>query len=284
VAFDNILKPLTDGIITVDEQRQGGTELKLEQLLIDKAKELEEIKLADFAKVRKDFKALLENNADLALSANLTVEEAAAIETGEIKDQAMLDSILNKISAALIELVKPGGDAASLEALPLDDPALLNAIAILSPRNGVKSANDNTLAAQLNALTVGGDQSGALNNNYQSVFDAIKQQLGFAATSDDGSTGDLPHGKAAPEGAGNPAPNLSFLQNGVFDLSNPLLAGMEFVNGVAEQYAINLNSGTALSAGILGSTITPRASRNTGSPSITNCSRDHSKRRSRWRD
>lgn len=266
VAFDNILKPLTDGIITVDEQNQGGTELTLEQLLIDKAKELEELKLADFAQARSKFKALLENNADLALSANLTVEEAAALETGEIKDQAMLDSILNKISGALIDLVKPGGDAASLEDIPLDDPALLNAIAILSPRNGVKSSNDNTLGAQLNALVVGGDTSGVTGESYQSIFDTIKQQLGFAASNADDADSGLSNGKPAPDGAGSPTPNLSFLQNGVFDLSNPLLAGMEFVNGVAEQYAINLNSSTALSTGILTSAVTQAQSASQAHP------------------
>lgn len=256
VAFDNILKPLTDGIITVDEQHQGGTELKLEQLLIDKAKEIKELKLADFAKARHEFKALLESNADLAVAANLTVEETTALETGEVEDQEMLDSILGKISAALIQIVQPDNEQ-SLEDLPLDDPALLNAIAILSPRNGVKSANDNALAAQLNALTVGGSESGALGESYQSFFDAIKEQLGFAATKEDGGADDLSSGKAsADKTSGSPTPNLSFLQSGVFDLSNPLLAGLDFVNGVAEQYAVNLNSSSALSTGIATSAVT----------------------------
>ena len=249
-AFDNILKPLTDGIITVDEQNMGGTELKLEQFLIDKAKELEEMKLADFAKARHKFQALLESNSDLAVSANLTVEEMTAIETGEV-DADMLSSILDKISAALIDIAKT---ESALEDLPSDDPALLNTIAILAARNDVKGvSNDNTLTARLNGLISG--ESGTLGNSYQSVFDAIKQQLGFGAHAE--AKADLPNGKALPDtSAGNPTPNLGFLQNGVFDLSNPLLAGMEFVNGVADQYAVNLSASTALSTGILTSAIT----------------------------
>lgn len=255
VAFDNILKPLTDGVITVDEQNAGGTELTLEQFLIDQAKELEDMKLADFAKARHEFKAMLESNEELALEANLTVEELTAIETGEISDPEMLSSILEKISSALIQIVKTD---TKLEELPQDDPALLNAIAILAARNNnSRVSNDNSFAAKLNALTVGvSSETAASGETYQSVFDAIKQQLGFAANGTDGDA-ELPNGKTLPTQAqGTPTPNLGFLQNGVFDLSNPLLAGLEFVNGVADQYAVNLSASTALSTGILTSAVT----------------------------
>lgn len=253
VAFDNILKPLTDGIITVDEQHQGGTELKLEELLIAKANELEELKLADFAKAQKAFKDLLEGNEGLAVEANLTPEEVTILKSGDTPDAETLNAILEKISAAIINIVKPDNIAASLEDIPQDDPALLNAIAILSARNnGVKhGTNDNTLAAQLNALTVGGGENG-----YKSIFESIKQQLGFAALSDDGAGAELPNGKTLPPNTGSPTPDLSLLQGGLFDLSAPLLSGLEFTNGVGEQYAVNLNASTALSTGLVTSAVT----------------------------
>ena len=240
-AFDNVLKPLTDGVITLEEIENGSPRL-LQALLIE-GEASEEL-----------------------VTANLTPEQLAALK----KFGGNLDE--------LVQLIEPQTSIENGEEQTLD-PALQNLLAIFFPPQNVQKNNAqnnapfstqqtaqtvpvnhsatplDALAARLNGLNVGGD--GAVDiAEYEGNPDILNKagKLGKAVENGNFEIA-LKNAQNAPNASQSQSLNiLQSLFAGTF--ASPLVAPFEMSTDMLNQYGLNTAANAPATVGTMSAILT----------------------------
>ena len=260
-AFDDVLKPLTDGIITSEEIANGSPRI-LQAFLIEGSEGEGNLAL-DIKSLREKIKAAIEGDKNALTITNLTPEQLATIQN--LPEGAELpEELAGNPFIAIIQLLPPQGENAS------DDPTLQNLVAVLvSPANqaGIKNQGQaDPLAARLNALNVGGGEARFTIEEYEGTLQLLQNNDGKGKGADGQDFSGLL--KNANQNAGSPSPDLSFLQAGAFSTAGSLLSPFGFSQEMLDQYGLNTASTATSTLGTLTSAITQAQSASSPHPAM----------------
>lgn len=284
-AFDDVLNPLTDGIITPEEVAEGSPRI-LQALLVEPDEDGNAL-LSKINEIKAKIKKLIESGDGEIVATNLTPEDLATLgalpedipggfdfETA-LKEAGVPPALIEKLSFALIKFTVPQSDALEQSAELSDDPGVQTVLALfiqpadkqnnahashstLSEEAG-KEATD-ILAARLNALNPGsGDDSGS----------PIKDYTGNAETSQSTNKVGVHHSGHDATTVKPPAPSadLSAMQNFLFT-PGALNASFSDILSQYEQSGLPSASSAPLSIGQLTSAVTQAQSAGAASPAV----------------
>ncbi|MCB1721593.1 MAG: flagellar hook-length control protein FliK [Alphaproteobacteria bacterium] len=282
-AFDDVLKPLTDGIITTAEIAEGSPRI-LQTLLIEQPQDDGEF-IININTLKENIESIIKDGGAAVTALNMTPEQIDIVRN--LPEGAPLPpDIQGNPFAMLVQMVaaapvnQPDTEAASFAQEIIkeiqEDPALQNLVAILLPptvqahTQNITTSSDaaaqkpyEILAARLNNLSVGSStppptEAEALfiledyEGNLQPSQDGKGQSKGgnnaaFEALMNAGSKGNT-----APA----PSPDLSILQNWPFPAGSTLFSAFEFGQELTDQYGLNTTSSAPSTLGTLTSAIT----------------------------
>ncbi len=182
-AFDDVLKPLTDGVITLEEIENGSPRL-LNALLINDEKKLDEL-LSNFEQALEKLNALIESGDPAVINANLTPAQITQFQNLEkLAEAAIADTDAADVSEKSDELAALFAGFVSLIAPAKKVETSVTASgSATSPTSasGLENAALSKIAARLNALNVGAGESAAANldgdgSEYDISFDALMKK------------------------------------------------------------------------------------------------------------
>ena len=151
-AFDSVLKPLTDGVITAEEIAVGSPRI-LQALLIEQDID-QEFSLNQISAVQQKIKSLIENGEGALVTTNFTVEELSVLkalpedfgiqtESFELSLKDLPDTLAEKITITLITLSAPEAQTQNETVTELsDDPVIQSILAILVSPQATQIAKD----------------------------------------------------------------------------------------------------------------------------------------------
>jgi len=282
-AFDNVLKPLTDGIITSEEIANGSPRI-LQAFLVNSSNTQEdgEAVALQLSQLKQKINGIIENSNDEnagVITTNLTPEEIQIIqalpEGGEIPAE-----LKEKVIFAFITIAPETGQTAKdISDAVSDDPTIQNVLAILLPpapkQNSASSGESGIglLASRLNNLNVGGTPPAAAGD--EALFD-IKEFEGSLKNLE----GKLKDGKGAEQSGfekalqqsgkngGDAGFNNSALPNGLIPIGGGLVTPFELSQGFLEEYGLNTASTSPSTLGTLGSLVTQANSATHAHPAV----------------
>lgn len=246
-AFDDVLKPLTDGVITTEEIANGSPRI-LQAFLIED-EQVDAQLLTQIQEIKTKIQNAVDAQNGEILATNLTPEQITSLQDLDVDAtdiQAALErlgipaELAEKTAVAFIELSEnPAADITDITEIS-DDPALQNLLAILLPpaaKSAPKNSADLTvepLASRLNSLNVGGsDDAPVLDiEEYEGSLTNIQKGSGKGASDDAFDALMKAAGKASP--APSVAPDLSLLQNFPFAAEGSLMSSLDLPFGSFE--------------------------------------------------
>ncbi|HOO82287.1 MAG TPA: flagellar hook-length control protein FliK [Alphaproteobacteria bacterium] len=287
-AFDNVLKPLTDGIITTAEIAEGSPRI-LQAFLIEQPQDDSKF-IIDINTLKEKIESILEEGGPELIALNLTPEQLDIARS--LSEVAPLPPELqDNPFATLVQMIAPVNQPET-EAVSFaqeiiqeinEDPALQNLVAILlpptaQPQPKAQQTLDTTLppqassqaynqmeilAMRLNNLSVGGSTPPPAEG--EALF-TLEDYEGNLQPSQDGKGQSKGGNNAAfealmnAESRGNttpaPSPDLSVLQNWPFPAGSTLFSAFEFGQELTDQYGLNTTSSAPSTLGTLTSAIT----------------------------
>ena len=291
-AFDDVLKPLTDGIITAEEIANGSPRI-LQAFLVD-GEQVDEVLLTRINEIKAKIQNAIEAGDGEILATNLTPEEITVLQNlpedfdlkAALEEAGVPPQLVEKTSIALIQLNTAQPTATEIS----DDPALQNILAILIPQNIKPHANGKAAehSAQPTLPTLPGNTAPQAQNQIDQLAGRLNALTPGAAPTEgeptfdieefEGSlSGQLKNGKADAENGfeaalkntvkNTPAPaaDLSVLQNFPF-APGALGTAFETVQGFFERYGLSSPIGNALTPAALTNVTTQAAHAGAGHP------------------
>ena len=290
-AFDDALKPLTEGIITAEEIAKGSPRI-LQALLIEQS-ENGEVFASKINEIKAKIQRLIESGEGEIIATNLTPEELAAIQSlpenitenipggfdyeTALKEAGVPQELIEKTSVVLIRFVSPQADIVEQSATLSDDPAAQNVLALFIPPaqkiNGNATAGEgktptDILAARLNALIPGG----AEGLNQEARFTIEGYEGNTPNIGKNGKAVNTPAFDALVNTAGGkgpaPAPDLSILQGFPFTAQNAALAPYGFSQTAIDEYGLSPQTNASINMAGLVSTAVQAHSATAAHPAV----------------
>ncbi len=283
-AFDDVLKPLTDGIITSEEIANGSPRI-LQAFLIE-TPENQNGTVLNISNLKEKIKAVIEGNKDAITITNLTPDQVTTLqnlpETAELPEELAGNPFL-----IIVQLVPTETQAQAETPIEIsDDPTLQNLVAVLVPpvhqpqQKNANAAFDpsfpaqaserahsqiENLAARLNALNVGGNEEALFTiEDYDSELQLLQQNNGGKGknSNEQNFTALL---KNASEAPATSLPNLSALPSAATNIGS-LLASFELTPALIDEYGLNTASTAQSTLGTMTSLVTQAQSAATPHP------------------
>ncbi|MEZ5815104.1 MAG: flagellar hook-length control protein FliK [Alphaproteobacteria bacterium] len=284
-AFDDVLKPLTGGLITSEEIAKGSPRI-LQAFLIESPEEKQDL-LLDIRTLEVKIKAAIEGKKHALTLTNLTPEQVTALQNLP-EGAALPEELEGNPFLVIIQLaaVKGGAGAApsSLKDSSLydgapgettpgagaaanaidDDPAVQNLIAVLvTPANQPQQnsapgqGQAESFTGRLNALNNRGNNGEPLFTiaEYEGSPQAAEGHTGKGKNADAQNFAGMLKNAGTGHSMTTPSPDLSFLQGGMTGVFGSLSAPT-LLPGTLEEYGLNTASGAPSTLGTMTSVVT----------------------------